>query len=75
MSGTAASHGLAARVDVDQYLCPTTKAECPAVLGGILLYRDNSHVTNTAMSMLLPMVEKQLQPLLHSILNLKARKR
>ena len=72
MSGTAASHGLVARVDVDQYLCPLTKAECPAVLGGILLYRDNSHVTNTAMSLLLPIVEAQLQPFLHSILKLKA---
>jgi hypothetical protein len=69
MSGTAASHRLAARVDVDQYLCPPAKAECPAVLGGILLYRDNSHVTNTAMSLLLPIVEKQLQPFLRSILN------
>jgi peptidoglycan/LPS O-acetylase OafA/YrhL len=67
MSGTAASHGLAARVDVDQYLCPVTKTECPAVLAGILLYRDNSHVTNTAMSMLLPIVQEQLQPLLQSI--------
>jgi peptidoglycan/LPS O-acetylase OafA/YrhL len=71
MSGTAASHGLAARVNVDQYLCPPAKAECPAVLGGILLYRDNSHVTNTAMSMLLPIVQKQLQPLVQSILNLR----
>jgi hypothetical protein len=67
MSGTAASHGLAARVDVDQYLCPPAEVKCPAVLGGILLYRDNSHVTNTAMSMLLPIVEEQLQPLLRSI--------
>jgi hypothetical protein len=68
MSGTAASHELAARVDVDQYLCPSKDAKCPAVLGGILLYRDNSHVTNTAMSMLAPIVREQLQPLLKSIL-------
>jgi peptidoglycan/LPS O-acetylase OafA/YrhL len=67
MSGTAASHGLAARVDVDQYLCPPADAKCPAVLAGILLYRDNSHATNTAMSMLLPLVAEQLQPLLRSI--------
>jgi peptidoglycan/LPS O-acetylase OafA/YrhL len=72
MSGTAASHGLAVRVDVDQYLCPLTRAECPAVLGGVLLYRDNSHVTNTAMTLLLPMVEAQLQPFLHFILKAKA---
>jgi peptidoglycan/LPS O-acetylase OafA/YrhL len=67
MSGTAAAHGLAARVDVDSYLCPVKDAQCPAVLGGILLYRDNSHVTNTAMSMLAPVVQEQLQPLLNSV--------
>jgi peptidoglycan/LPS O-acetylase OafA/YrhL len=67
MSGTAASHGLAARVDVDEYLCPAKYAECPAALGGILLYRDNSHVTNTAMSMLAPIVQQQLQSLLKSV--------
>ena len=72
MSGTAASHGLAARVNVDQYLCPPTKAKCPAVLGGILLYRDNSHVTNTAMSLLSPIVQEQLKPLLRSMLKPKA---
>lgn len=73
MSGTAASHGLAVRMNVDQYLCPPADAECPAVLAGILLYRDNSHVTNTAMSMLLPIVERQLQPLLQSILKPRSR--
>ena len=73
MSGTAASHGLAARVNVNRYLCPPAKAECPAVLGGILLYRDNSHVTNTAMSMLLPIVRQQLQPLLRSVLKPEAK--
>ena len=72
MSGTAASHGLVARVDVDKFLCPPTKAECPAVLGGILLYRDNSHVTNTAMSLLVPVVQEQLQPFLRAMLKSKA---
>jgi peptidoglycan/LPS O-acetylase OafA/YrhL len=67
MTGTAGQHGLAARVDVDGYLCPASLASCPAVLGGVLLYRDNSHVTNTAMSVLEPIFERQLQPLLRSI--------
>jgi hypothetical protein len=67
MTGSAASHGLAARVNVDQYLCPTTQVRCPAALAGILLYRDDSHVTNTAMSLLEPIVMRQLQPLLKSI--------
>jgi peptidoglycan/LPS O-acetylase OafA/YrhL len=68
MSGTAASHGLAGRVNVDKFLCPPKDATCPAVLGGILLYRDNSHVTNTAMSMLVPVVQEQLQVILKSVL-------
>jgi peptidoglycan/LPS O-acetylase OafA/YrhL len=68
MSATAASHGLAARVNVDRYLCPPADAKCPAVLGGILLYRDNSHVTNTAMSMLAPVVAEQLQLLVQEVL-------
>jgi peptidoglycan/LPS O-acetylase OafA/YrhL len=68
MTGTAASHGLSARVDVDQYLCPVSEARCPAVLAGILLYRDNSHVTNTAMGMLEPIIGRQLQPLLKSVI-------
>jgi peptidoglycan/LPS O-acetylase OafA/YrhL len=72
MSGTAASHGLAARVDVDQYLCPAAQAECPVVLAGILLYRDDAHVTNTAMSMLLPVVESKLRPLLNAVLKSRA---
>jgi hypothetical protein len=67
MSGTAASHGLAATVNVDGDLCPSADAKCPTVLGGILLYRDNSHVTNTAMSLLAPIVQQQLESLLKSI--------
>jgi hypothetical protein len=43
------------------------------VLAGILLYRDNSHVTNTAMSMLLPIAERQLQPFLQSVLKPRPR--
>lgn len=72
MSGTVASHGLAARVDVDGYLCPIKDAKCPAVLGGILLYRDNSHVTNTAMGMLGPIVQQQLQTFLKSVSKTRA---
>ena len=74
MSGTPQSHGLVARVNVDRYLCPPAQARCPAVLGGTLLYRDNSHVTNTAMSMLLPVVLKKLEPFLRSLLKPKVAK-
>jgi hypothetical protein len=33
---------------------------CPAVIHGALLYRDDSHVTNTAMEALTPNVIRQL---------------
>jgi hypothetical protein len=72
MSGAPTSHGLAARVDVDQYLCPPARVECPAVLGGVLLYRDNSHVTDTAMNLLSPFVAEQLQGFLRSVTKPKA---
>jgi peptidoglycan/LPS O-acetylase OafA/YrhL len=60
MTGSAASHGLAARVNIDPYLCPTSDIQCPAVRDGVLLYRDSSHVTNTAMTALIPIVQSQL---------------
>ena len=60
MTGSAASHGLAPRVNIDPYLCPETDARCPTVRDGILLYRDSSHVTNTAMTVLIPVFQRQL---------------
>ena len=51
---------LAAVVDINQFLCPGTGPKCPSVLGGILLYRDESHLSNTAMVVLSPSVEAQL---------------
>ena len=51
-----------ALVDVNRYLCPGV-GECPAVRGGVLLYRDDSHPTDTAMAALGPAVEAQLERL------------
>jgi peptidoglycan/LPS O-acetylase OafA/YrhL len=45
-------------VDVDDLLCPTES--CYVVLDGILLYRDNSHLTATAATLLAPRLEKAL---------------
>ena len=61
MTGSAASHGLAARVNIDPYLCPESDTRCPAVRDGILLYRDTSHVTNTAMTALIPVFQRQVE--------------
>ena len=36
-------------------------ARCPTVRDGILLYRDSSHVTNTAMEALIPVFQRQLE--------------
>ncbi|MFN0282086.1 MAG: acyltransferase family protein [Kineosporiaceae bacterium] len=43
-------------VDLAPIVCPATGtgARCPAVRGGILLYRDGSHLTDTAVQVLAP---------------------
>lgn len=46
-------------IDVNKYLCPEDL--CYAVRNGILLYRDNSHLTNTAASLLQVPIVDQLQ--------------
>ncbi len=46
-------------VDVNAYLCEATS--CPAVRNGTLLYRDDSHLTLTAIRALLPAVEVQIR--------------
>jgi SGNH domain (fused to AT3 domains) len=47
-------------VDLNPLLCPGSGATCPAVLGSTLLYRDGSHLTNTATLRLVPAVEASL---------------
>jgi hypothetical protein len=44
-------------VDVGPILCPAQK--CPAVLDGVLLYRDDSHLTNAAAYLLAPRLDAQ----------------
>ena len=45
-------------VDETHSLCP--HETCPAVVDGILIYRDHSHITATAARMLAPRIEYQL---------------
>ncbi|MBB5871436.1 peptidoglycan/LPS O-acetylase OafA/YrhL [Allocatelliglobosispora scoriae] len=45
-------------VSVDDVLCPTPS--CPTVLDGVLLYRDDAHLTNTAATLLAPRIEQTL---------------
>lgn len=55
------NHQLAAKISVNQYLCPGTGPTCPAVRDGFLLYRDNGgHITRTAMVMMTSAIRAQL---------------
>jgi hypothetical protein len=47
-------------VDLTGLLCPPGPATCPAVLGHTLLYKDISHLTNTAVIRLTPALEADL---------------
>jgi len=47
-------------VDVTDVLCPPAAPRCPAVRGGTVLYRDSSHVSDTAMKALVPRLEAEL---------------
>jgi hypothetical protein len=47
-------------VDLTGLLCPPGPPTCPAVLGHTLLYKDSSHLTNTAVLRLTPALEDDL---------------
>ncbi|KAA2256394.1 acyltransferase [Solihabitans fulvus] len=47
-------------VDVTDVLCPPGD-RCPAVLDGVLLYRDDAHLTNTAAALLSQRVARSLE--------------
>jgi peptidoglycan/LPS O-acetylase OafA/YrhL len=46
-------------LDVNAYLCEASN--CPAVRNGTLLYRDDSHLTATAVKALLPAIQAQIR--------------
>lgn len=46
-------------IDLNHWLCPPGAA-CPAVRDGGVMYRDDSHVTDTAMTLLGPNVDRLL---------------
>jgi peptidoglycan/LPS O-acetylase OafA/YrhL len=45
-------------VDFNDAICPTDK--CAAVIGNVLLYRDNSHLTGTYVRTLVPFLDKRI---------------
>ncbi|WP_186377248.1 acyltransferase family protein [Curtobacterium pusillum] len=59
-----AGGGRAALVDLTRYYC--TDSTCPAVIGGVLVYRDTSHITGTWAKTLEPYLDQQLRATLAS---------
>ncbi|MFI6480837.1 acyltransferase family protein [Nonomuraea sp. NPDC050663] len=49
------------RLEVTDLLCPG--ATCPGVIDGVVLYRDDSHLTDTVVVRLAPRLEQQLENL------------
>lgn len=55
-----AANGLAdvRTVDFNDAICPTDK--CAPVIGNVLIYRDNSHLTGTYVRTLIPIMQKRI---------------
>ncbi|MGW6916445.1 SGNH hydrolase domain-containing protein [Kitasatospora sp. NPDC054939] len=47
-------------LDLGGLLCPGTGADCPAVLEGVVLYRDTGHITDTLAKVLAPRLDRGL---------------
>ncbi|MFJ8436252.1 acyltransferase family protein [Kitasatospora sp. NPDC094019] len=47
-------------LDVGPLLCPGTGPDCPAVLEGVILYRDTGHITDTLARVLAPRLDHAL---------------
>lgn len=47
-------------LDLNTWICPTPKARCPAAIGGVVVFRQGSHLTNTYVRTLTPMVHREL---------------
>ncbi|MFI6427336.1 acyltransferase family protein [Promicromonospora sp. NPDC050880] len=48
-------------VDLTRWYCRESDDRCPAVIGNVLVYRDGSHLTNTFLRSLQPMLTEALQ--------------
>ncbi|MFF7990851.1 acyltransferase family protein [Kitasatospora xanthocidica] len=57
--GLAARYGVRT-LDLGPLLCPGTGPSCPAVLEGVVLYRDAGHITDTLARVLAPRLDKGL---------------
>ena len=59
-----AAGGRATSIDLTDYYC--TDTVCPAIIGGVLVYRDTSHVTNTWAKSLAPYLGERMVAALRS---------
>ncbi|MGW7586709.1 acyltransferase family protein [Kitasatospora sp. NPDC054768] len=57
--GLAARYGVRT-LDLGPLLCPGAGPSCPAVLEGVVLYRDTGHITDTLARVLAPRLDKGL---------------
>ncbi|MGA5823630.1 acyltransferase family protein [Kitasatospora sp. NPDC094028] len=57
--GLAVRYGVRT-LDLGPLLCPGTGPSCPAVLEGVVLYRDTGHITDTLARVLAPRLDKGL---------------
>ena len=45
-------------IDLNPWVCPKTEdGKCPVAVGGVLVYRQGSHVTNTYVETMTPIIE------------------
>ncbi|MFI6850290.1 acyltransferase family protein [Kitasatospora sp. NPDC050467] len=57
--GLAGRYGVRV-LDLGPLLCPGTGPDCPAVLEGVVLYRDTGHITDTLARVLAPRLDREL---------------
>ena len=57
--------GVTTIVDVSDITCPAS-GRCPAVIGGVLVYRQGSHLTNTFVESAAPLLAERLVPAVES---------
>ncbi|MBP0453252.1 acyltransferase [Kitasatospora sp. RG8] len=57
--GLAGRYGVRV-LDLGPLLCPGTGPDCPAVLEGVVLYRDTGHITDTLARVLAPRLDRGL---------------
>lgn len=64
-SEAAAEVGNATVIDLSKYVCTSTT--CPVVIGGVIVYRDGSHLTKTFINTLEPYLEKDVHSALATV--------